>query len=451
MTSTVIIDEASPAPATNVTPETQITLEIQGLPPEVDTPDTQQPADTIDVADIAPNESENTETVEETAVESEVVEVPVHISARIAQGITPPERYLLLSKIKATTDKIMQKEQAKFEAIQKEVLQLFQELEVLMPVMKSDIPEDAEVLRCFIFLVEKFLANGEFDKIKARLVANGAQQIRELYPNKSSPTASMHAIFTCFALVAYRGNYNVAKVDVKGAYIQTEITGSPIYMKMDKRLTSIILLILLSLQAYVTPEGTLYTKLLKALYGCVQSGQLWYAKIAKVLRREGYISTPTDPCIFWKVNQFFLLILYVDDILLFADQAEIERVQAFMTTEFKWITVTKGKLQSYLGMSIEVSAHQVTVSMSYYTQQLLLDFEKVKEYSTPAIKECFQSATSSVLDVDAKKKFHTTVAKLLYLAKRARPDILMATSFLCTQVKQPTKADQQKLLRVMGI
>jgi hypothetical protein len=61
----------------------------------------------------------------------------------------------------------------------------------------------------------------------------------------------MHAIFASFALVAYRGNYDVAKVDVKGAYIQTEITGSPIYMKMDKRLTSIILSILPSLQAYV--------------------------------------------------------------------------------------------------------------------------------------------------------------------------------------------------------
>jgi hypothetical protein len=68
-------------------------------------------------------------------------------------------------------------------------------------------------------LVEKFLANGEFDKIKARLVANGAQQNRELYPNKSSPTASIHAILTCFALVAYIGKYEVAKIDVKGAYI----------------------------------------------------------------------------------------------------------------------------------------------------------------------------------------------------------------------------------------
>jgi hypothetical protein len=47
----------------------------------------------------------------------------------------------------------------------------------------------------------------------------------------------------------------------------------------------------------------------------------------------------------------------------------------------------------------------------------------------------------------AQKKFHTIVAKLLYLAKRARPDT--ATSFLCTRVTKPTKSDQRKLLRML--
>ncbi len=59
------------------------------------------------------------------------------------------------------------KERAKFEAIQKEILQIFKELKAVKPVMKPDIPKDAEILLCFVFLVEKFLANGEFDKIKA--------------------------------------------------------------------------------------------------------------------------------------------------------------------------------------------------------------------------------------------------------------------------------------------
>jgi len=127
--------------------------------------------------------------------------------------------------------------------------------------------------------------------------------------------------------VAYIGNYLVAKIDVKGAYIQTEITGSPIYMKLDKKLTSAVISILPNLQPYVTPEGNLYTKLLKALYGCIQSGQLWYAKNKKVLIREGYLPTPTDPCIFRCANddKIYFLILYVDDILLFADMQEIER------------------------------------------------------------------------------------------------------------------------------
>ena len=42
------------------------------------------------------------------------------------------------------------------------------------------------------------------------------------------------------------------------------------------------------------------------------------------------------------------------------------------------------------------------------------------------------------------------VAKLLYLSKRTRADILTAVAFLCTRVKHPTKEDQKKLDRVMG-
>ena len=45
--------------------------------------------------------------------------------------------------------------------------------------------------------------------------------------------------------------------------------------------------------------------------------------------------------------------------------------------------------------------------------------------------------------------FHTNVAKLLFLAKQVRPDILTAVSFLCTRVSQPDKDDERKLNRVI--
>jgi hypothetical protein len=42
------------------------------------------------------------------------------------------------------------------------------------------------------------------------------------------------------------------------------------------------------------------------------------------------------------------------------------------------------------------------------------------------------------------------VAKLLYLAKRARPDIITVVSFLCTRVKAPTMEDVEKLEHLLG-
>lgn len=42
------------------------------------------------------------------------------------------------------------------------------------------------------------------------------------------------------------------------------------------------------------------------------------------------------------------------------------------------------------------------------------------------------------------------VAKLLFLCKRARPDVQTAVDFLCTRVKQPDEDDWKKLRRCMA-
>lgn len=59
-----------------------------------------------------------------------------------------------------------------FVSIQKEILQISIELKAVVPVVKHDTPEDEEVLRCFMFIEEKFLDSGELEKVKARLVPN---------------------------------------------------------------------------------------------------------------------------------------------------------------------------------------------------------------------------------------------------------------------------------------
>jgi hypothetical protein len=46
------------------------------------------------------------------------------------------------------------------------------------------------VIRSSMFLKDKYMASGAFDKLKARLMVGGDQQDKELYDNMSSPTAS---------------------------------------------------------------------------------------------------------------------------------------------------------------------------------------------------------------------------------------------------------------------
>ena len=69
---------------------------------------------------------------------------------------------------------------------------------------------------------------------------------------------------------------------------------------------------------------------------------------------------------------------------------------------------------------------------------------------TPASEDLFVlDETSPELSKDAKEHFHSLTAKLLYLSKRTRPDILVAISFLTSRVLVATEQDGIKLTRVL--
>jgi hypothetical protein len=54
------------------------------------------------------------------------------------------------------------------DAIKKELRQLFLELVALVPLRKHEIPVMATILKSHMFLVNKYLANGDFDSIRSR-------------------------------------------------------------------------------------------------------------------------------------------------------------------------------------------------------------------------------------------------------------------------------------------
>ncbi len=118
---------------------------------------------------------------------------------------------------------------------------------------------------------------------------------------------------------------------------------------------------------------------------------------------------------------------------------------------FTWITMEVAEKHSYLGMLISLRPREVEIDMEFYVRKVLEGYNNLPLAITPATKKMFEEGVKRVALAEAERKgFHTTVARLLYLSKCARPDILMAVGFLCTRVKEPTEEDQQKLQRLLG-
>jgi len=86
----------------------------------------------------------------------------------------------------------------------KKELQQMVDKKVWHGVHMRDIPkkERKAILRSSMFLKDKFLASGAFEKYKARQVAGGDQQDRSLYENLDAPTAATIHVICTAALAA---------------------------------------------------------------------------------------------------------------------------------------------------------------------------------------------------------------------------------------------------------
>ena len=124
-----------------------------------------------------------------------------------------------------------------------------------------------------------------------------------------------------------------------------------------------------------------------------------------------------------------------------------------MKNEFKTITVNPGDNQAYIGINFAVdrTLGNVRATMGRYIQEILESGSSVRGSArTPADSELFYVNEESPLASDLERtEFHSSVAKLLYLAKRVRPDLLTTISFLATRVREPTQQDLQKLERIV--
>ena len=314
-------------------------------------------------------------------------------------------------------------------------------------------------LRYLMFLKQK-----RCGKIKARGCADGRKQ--RLYKTKeetTSPTVSIESMILTCMVDAYERRH-VGTCDIGGAFMHADID-EKIHIKLDGELALLLIKVDETYAQYLTYEnGTpvIYTELSKALYGTLQAAKLFWENLTEFLCNElGFELNPYDPCVANKIinGKQCTIAWHVDDLKISHVSLEVVKdVIEKLNTRYGQetpLSVTLGPVHEYLGMTLDFSKPgEVSFIMKDYIDEIIK--EKPPDMddrpaTTPAASHLYQtSEEADKLDGRTADIYHHLVAKLLYLAKRSRPDVLTAVSFLCTRVKSPDTDDWKKLNRCLN-
>jgi hypothetical protein len=363
-------------------------------------------------------------------------------------------RYKCLISVKAGLRKWGEKAPA---AVLEELMGFIKE-KVFKNIKKPTAAQMEKALHIHCFVIEK-----RDGRIKARAVADGRTQMRYSEEETYSPTVKLESLMLNSLIDAFEQRH-VATVDIKGAFLKAKVPEElELIVKMGGELAQMMCELdpLLECDA----QGYLYMQCEKALYGHIEAARLFYDDLNESLTAKmKFERNRYDPCVYNRQTKDgrVTIRVHVDDLKISSRSRKqlMETIQQLRNI-YKEITVHEGLSHDYLGILItyQPDEQSVTLDMKNYIQgcidQFLQEHQDIvlRGITTPATDNLFKIRSKEEaipLGKEKAKTFHSTVAKLLFLAKRGRPDILLAVSFLTTRVKEPDEDDWKKLIRVLS-
>jgi hypothetical protein len=191
------------------------------------------------------------------------------------------------------------KREASRAAIKAEIKQLM-DVKAFQPVRSSGLSEQTrkKIIPSHMFLKEKLLANGEFDKMKARLVAGGNYVDPRSVGETNAPTVNP---FTVFFMLNVAAEYalDLLTADIKGAYLIPDIvegTSPDVHVWIEKSLSEMFMEMYPNLKEYVCDNGKLIFKLQKYLYGLPQAAFHFHQHLSDRMKELGFTQLTSDRC-----------------------------------------------------------------------------------------------------------------------------------------------------------
>ena len=174
----------------------------------------------------------------------------------------------------------------------------------------SALPPGHKAINCKWILKRKMKPDGNIDKYKARLVACGFSQKKDIdYDETYSPVVRFDTIRTLLATIASE-NLKTAQFDIKTAFLYGELEDE-IYVNQP--------------EGYQNGTNEVW-KLKKSLYGLKQAPRCWNKRLVEFMKQQEFQESSADPCLFFRRTnngQKLIVSIYVDDGII-AGTSELE-------------------------------------------------------------------------------------------------------------------------------
>ena len=290
----------------------------------------------------------------------------------------------------------------------------------------TELPEGSKRVGCKWVFKTKRDSMGNVERYKARLVAKGYTQKDGIdYKETFSLVSKKDSLRIIMALVAHY-DLELHQMDVKTAFLNGDLE-EEVYMDQPQGFET-------------TGKESLVCKLKKSIYGLKQASRQWYLKFNNTILSYGFVENTVDTCIYMKVtgSQFVILVLYVDDILLAAnDKGMLRDVKEFLSKNFEMKDM--GEASYVIGIEIFCDRSQGVLGLSQkaYINKVLERYRMDKSTASPVPiqrGDSFNRSQCPQNDLERKEMenipYASVVGSLMYAQTCTRPDISFAVGML---------------------
>jgi len=347
--------------------------------------------------------------------------------------------------------------------------------EVFEDVLECDITNKEFIVNSILLFAEKYGKENEFIKAKCRLAAQGFSQERGVsYFDSYSATPQDSSWRLMLSLAASHDFECLKQIDWSSAFF-LPLLQELVYLRMPPELRQY------TWNAVSGKYFEVYKRCRRAIYGLKQSGRKFSELVAADFKKLGYHRSFYDPTVYVKWQRkpgmkveadnprlkhpFFdkhmpystgvslathdvcIVAVHVDDYICVSSRNSMyDDMVSHLEAQYK---ITHSDLDFYLGMSVERSTKDRTISLG---QEALLDklAEKFdwlaptaarKTYNVPVAPEASFSkesmpATPCKHRIDAARSM---IGTMLYLAMKTRPDLAQATAMMSRVVSNPSE------------